>query len=134
LKDKRINGFGWWLALFSATLVNTAAPAWAQSGDKAEINIINNRSEAVVMRFDYAFRDFTWNLIEHAIAPRDEITYRFPSNIPGCEYIRDWHITDGLLTISTTNGPICEKRVSLCDKITTVMNVGLSECRWTPIE
>ncbi len=88
----------------------------AQSQDKAAINIINSRNEAVVMRFEYAFREYTWKLIEHTIDPQDDITYLYPSNIPGCERLREWRITDGLLTISNAKGPLCQKRISLCDK------------------
>jgi hypothetical protein len=115
-------------ALFAYALWSSAAQA---QDVKAEINILNNRDEPVVMRFDYAFRDYTWNLIEHSIDARDEITYRYPSNIPGCERLREWRITDGLLTISNAMGPLCKKRVSLCDKRLTVMAVGNTACDWT---
>ena len=69
-------------------IILMAAALWASTAaaqeEKAEINIVNNRSEAVSMRFDYAFRQYTWNLIEAGIDASDEVTYRFPSNIPGC--------------------------------------------------
>ena len=92
---------------------------------------MNNRSEAIVMRFDYAFRDYTWNLMEHTIDAGDDIIYRFPANIPGCERLREWRITDGLLTISNAKGAICKKRVSLCDKHATTMAVGYADCKWS---
>lgn len=80
------------------------------------------------MKFEHAFRDYTWKLIEHTIATQDEITYRYPSNIPGCEKLREWRITDGILTISKARGPLCQKRVSLCDKHVTTMDVGTALC------
>jgi hypothetical protein len=122
---------GRWVTFFALILIGAAAPATAQSDGKAEINIINNRDEAVVMRFEYAFRDYTWKLMEHTVAAQDEILYRFPSNIPGCERLRDWRITDGILTISNTKGTICQKRISLCDKVSTTMDVRQDVCNWT---
>ena len=115
----------------AATLTVLAGGALAQDQQKAEINILNNRSEAVVMVFEYAFRSYTWKLIEHTIDADDEITYRYPSNIPGCESLRDWHITDGLLTISNAQGTLCQERVSLCDKHLAIMEVNRDACRWS---
>ena len=83
------------------------------------------------MRFKYAFRDYTWKLIEANVTAGDDIIYRFPSNIPGCERLRDWRITDGILTLSNAKGALCRKRVSLCDKNVTTMNVGTTQCNWT---
>jgi hypothetical protein len=105
--------------------------AAAQSGEKVEIVINNNRDENIVMRFEYAFRDYTWKLMEHTIAAGDDITYRFPANIPGCERLREWRITDGILSISNAKGLVCEKRISLCDRVQMSMNVNKSECYWT---
>ncbi len=113
-----------------AAALLAAGTAGAQE-EKAEINIINNRSEAVAMRFDYAFRQYTWNLIRANIDANDEVTYRFPSNIPGCERLREWRITDGLLVISNARGMICQKRISLCDKIGATMEVGTQFCDWS---
>ncbi len=117
--------------LCMAMLTLAASPAFAQSEEKVEINIVNDRSEPIVMLFEYAFRDYTWKLMEHTIDAQDEITYRFPANIPGCERLRDWHITDGLLTISNAKGALCKKRISLCDKYMTRMDVGNATCDWS---
>jgi hypothetical protein len=108
-----------------------AGPAAAQDQEKAEIIITNDSNTPVVMSFDYAFRDYTWNLITHEIPARDEITYRFPSNIPGCQYLREWRITDGLLKISSGGSVMCEQRISLCDKRASTMAVrGNNRCNW----
>jgi len=116
----------------AATLILMPGALQAQE-DKAEVNILNNRDEAVVMRFDYSFRDYHWNLIQHTIDARDEITYRYPSNIPGCEKLREWRITDGTFTISNARGPLCQKRISLCDKHLTTMTVTVTpeQCLWS---
>jgi hypothetical protein len=109
------------------------APALAQSTpvqEKAEITVTNNRDEPVLMTFDYAFRQYTWNLVKHEISAQDEILYRFPSNIPGCEYMREWQITDGVLRISNGSGLLCEKRISLCDKRVSSMAIEAKACRW----
>ena len=110
-------------------MVCAAAPALA--AEKVEINVLNNRQEGIVMRFEYAFRQYTWKLIEHPIDAGHDITYRFPANIPGCERLREWRITDGLLTISNARGPVCQKRISLCDKFAMTMAVGNADCRWS---
>lgn len=112
-------------------LAAMAAVSPARAADKVEINVSNDRDEAIVMRFEYAFRDYTWKLMEHKIDAGDGVLYRFPANIPGCERLRDWHITDGILTISNANGPLCTKRVSLCDKYETTMAVGKANCKWS---
>ena len=107
------------------------APALAQDANqRAEIAVMNNRDEPVTMTFDYAFRQYSWNLLKHEIGPSDDILYRFPSNIPGCEYLREWQITDGLLRISNSKGVLCEKRISLCDKRASTMAVGRTACQW----
>lgn len=118
------------LAAAAVCLGLCAGAALAQE-EKAQIDIVNERAEGVTMRFDYAFRQYTWNLIVARIDAGDEITYRFPSNIPGCERLREWRITDGLLSISNARGMICQKRISLCDKIAAVMIVGGSVCNWS---
>ena len=117
-------------AALAAAMVCATTPAFAQQQEKVEINISNNRNEAVTMRFDYAFRDYTWQLIEHTIDAEDELTYRFPANIPGCDRLRAWRITDGVLTISNARGPLCQKRISLCDRFKMQMDVGTASCNW----
>jgi hypothetical protein len=112
-----------------AVLLAIATPAYAD--EKVEINVMNNRREDIVMRFEYAFRDYKWKLMEHTIEAGDDVTYRFPANIPGCERLREWRITDGLLSISNARGMVCQKRISLCDKFAMTMAVGDATCRWS---
>ena len=108
-----------------------AGAAHAQTTDKAEITIENSRTEAVTMRFAYAFRNYHWTLMTHDIAGGEDILYRFPANIPGCEKLREWHITDGVVSISDAKGLFCEMRMSLCDKRATKMIVHPDKCLWT---
>ncbi len=115
----------------AALIVFAAQPAAAQTTDKAEITVTNNRRDDITMRFDYAFRNYHWNLMSHPVEGGGEILYRFPSNIPGCEKLREWHITDGVLSIVDAKGLFCEKRISLCDKRATTMNVQADKCLWT---
>jgi hypothetical protein len=116
--------------MFTAFL---SAPALSQSTplqDKAEIFVANNRNEPVTMTFHYAFRQYTWSIMQHQIESQDDVLYRFPSNIPGCQYLRDWQITDGILRIANAGGLLCEKRISLCDKRASAMTVGATSCGW----
>ena len=107
--------------------INAAA---AQSADKVEIAIMNNRREPVTMQFKYAFRQYTWTMMTHVIDEGDDILYRFPANIPGCEKLREWQITDGVLSIMNSRGLVCEKRISLCDRIHMSMDVRQDACNW----
>ena len=119
-------------AIMTVLLAALAAdPAAAQGQEKAEIIITNDSRGPVVMTFDYAFRDYTWNLITHEIPASDEVTFRFPCNIPGCQYLREWRITDGLLKISSSGNVMCEQRISLCDKRESTMAVRRNnQCSW----
>jgi hypothetical protein len=121
---------GWGVLAAMALIAGWMDTAAAQSAEKVEIIVSNNRAEEVTMKFEYAFRDYTWKLIEQAVKANGEITYRFPANIPGCERLRNWHITDGILSISNAKGLICEKRISLCDRVQMSMEVGRSSCYW----
>jgi hypothetical protein len=44
--------------------------------------------------------------------------------------LREWRITDGVLTISNARGPLCQKRISLCDRHQMTMDVGDATCQW----
>ena len=66
----------------------------------------------------------------HVIDEGDDILYRFPANIPGCEKLRAWRITDGVLSILNDKGLVCEKRISLCDRIHMSMDVRQTACNW----
>ena len=107
--------------------INAAA---AQAADKVEVAIMNNRREPVTVQFKYAFRQYTWTMMTHVIDEGDDILYRFPANIPGCEKLREWQITDGVLSIMNSRGLVCEKRISLCDRIHMSMDVRQDACNW----
>lgn len=109
------------------------AVAHAEDERKAQITVSNGRREPIVMRFDYAFRDRTWRLMERAVPVEEDITYRYPSHIPGCEKLHEWGIADGILTVSNTAGPLCQKRISLCDANTVFMDVERDRCVWREI-
>jgi hypothetical protein len=108
-----------------------ANAAAAQSAEKVEIAVMNNRKEPVTMQFKYAFREYTWTMMKHVIDEGDDILYRFPANIPGCEKLREWRITDGVLSILNDKGLVCEKRISLCDRVHMTMEVRQDVCNWS---
>ena len=105
-------------------------PLAASAQEKAEIQVAKDRAETIKMRFSYAFRAYTFTLMEREMESGNDITYRFPVNIPGCDKMRDWGIVDGVLSISTTEGTLCEERVSLCDKVVSIMKVDATQCAW----
>lgn len=118
--------------LILAMLTAASSSVRAQdASNRVEINVLNNRPEAVTMKFEYAFRQYKWKMMEHVIDGGDDVPYRFPANIPGCERLREWHITDGVLSINNDKGLICEQRISLCDRVQMTMDVRPSACYWT---
>ena len=122
------------LAVIAALCVLVlAVPAQAQETRKASITVSNGRAEALTMRFDYAFRDRTWRLMERPIPVDEQLTYRYPSHIPGCEKLHEWGIADGVLTVSNGEGPLCQKRISLCDANIVTMDVEETKCLWREI-
>lgn len=122
-----VRSFLWMACALAAGWAGTAS---AQSAEKVEIAIMNNRHEPVTMQFKYAFREYTWTMMTHVIDEGDDILYRFPANIPGCEKLREWRITDGVLSILNTKGLVCEKRISLCDRVHMTMDVQETVCNW----
>jgi hypothetical protein len=117
-------------ALPAALALLFAAQAAQAATEKSEIVVNNDRNEPVTMRFEYAFRNYTWKLVEEPMDAGGSLTYRFPVNIPGCDKLRDWHITDGVLSIHNAKGLVCTKRVSLCDRLTSTMDVQGGACYW----
>lgn len=93
------------------------------------ITIENRRSEAVTMRFAYALKHYRWDLASRPVAAGQELVYPFPPTLPGCEKLRDWHVTDGVVSISDSQGMFCELRLSLCDAGDRVA-VHEDRCYW----
>ena len=116
-------------AVSMLTIMSCADAMAAQ--EKSEIVVNNDRPEPVTMRFEYAFRNLTWKLAEEPMEPGGSLIYRFPVNIPGCDKLREWHITDGVLSITNARGLVCTKRISLCDRLKSTMEVQGPACYWT---
>jgi hypothetical protein len=111
----------------------SVATAHAADERKAQITVSNGRTEPLVMRFEYAFGERTWKLMERPIPVDEDLTYRYPSHIPGCEKLHEWGIADGVVTVSNTEGPLCRKRISLCDANVVHMDVLATTCTWREI-
>jgi hypothetical protein len=103
-------------------------PSVAQDEEKAVMLIQNYRNEVVKMDFSYVFRDYSWKLVEHAIDIDGDLTYKFPTSLPGCEYLVDWDIDNARLSISNANGVICTKDVSICERRTITVEVRSRVC------
>ena len=89
---------------------------FAQDEVKAAMAVQNYRNEVITMNFSYVFGDYSWALMERDIPIDGDLTYKFPTGLPGCSYLIDWEIDDALLTISSSQGVICQQQVSLCEK------------------
>ena len=95
------------LSIIILSLLASAA-AHAKEERKAEIIVSNGRTEPLVMRFEYAFRAHTWKLMERPIPVGEDLTYRYPSHIPGCEKLHEWGIADGVIVESGPPAQIFE--------------------------
>lgn len=109
-----------------------ALPAFSQEEgqeEKAEILVRNYRSETITMDFSYVFRDYSWQMMEQDIGIDGDITYKFPTGLPGCEYLMDWGIDTGRLTITNARGVICTHNVSICERRSMTVDVRAQTCR-----
>lgn len=88
----------------------------------------NYRTEQITMNFSYYFGDYAWSLMERDIPVDSDITYKFPTGLPGCEYLIDWGIDKARLTITNGRGEICRQEVSLCEKREIGIEVRNSVC------
>ncbi|MEQ8510701.1 MAG: hypothetical protein RIB43_16990 [Rhodospirillaceae bacterium] len=102
--------------------------AYAQSEDKAVMLVQNYRNEIVTMDFSYVFGDYSWQLMERDIGIDSDLTYKFPINLPGCDYLVDWDIDNARLTISNAKGAICTEDVSICERRTITVEVRNQVC------
>lgn len=105
------------------------AQAQAEGEEKAEMLVRNYRNETITMDFSYVFRDYSWALMEREIGVDGDLIYKFPTNLPGCEYLIDWGIDTARLTISNARQVICSRDVSICEKRTITVDVREQVCR-----
>lgn len=56
------------------------------------------------------------------------MTYRFPSGLPGCEYLNQWGIDRAKLTLSNASGTICQAEFSICKKRVETVFVRPAGC------
>ncbi|MCB2106632.1 MAG: hypothetical protein KDE14_02975 [Rhodobacteraceae bacterium] len=116
------------LAGLSAFHHDAVAQTEDESGLKAEVIVSNYRPAPITMRVDYMFQSYGWNLVDQTIKTDSDLTYRFPSNLPGCEYLKDWGIDRGKLTISDAGGEICAAEFSLCTRRVETVFVRPNGC------
>lgn len=116
------------IASFIALLIGLCVPAIAQDKEKAVMIIQNFRPEVITMDFSYVYRDYSWKLVERDVNVDSDLTYKFPTGLPGCEYLIDWDIDNARLTISNSRGVICTKDVSICERRTVTVEVRNRVC------
>lgn len=85
----------------------------AQDEEKAVMVVQNYRNETIKMNFSYVFGDYAWSLVEREIPIDSDLTYKFPTNLPGCEYLIDWDLDNARLVVSNQRGEICRQDVSI---------------------
>lgn len=119
--------------IFTFCAANAISPAavlaQAEPEEKAEMLVRNYRGEPIKMEFAYVFREYSWALMEREIGIDGDLIYKFPTNLPGCEYLIDWGIDSARLTISNSRQVICSRDVSICEKRTIRVDVRQQVCR-----
>lgn len=125
--------YSFWFPLFLLVVLSTGSTGYAQAQaegeEKAEMLVRNFRGEPITMDFSYVFRDYSWALMEREIGVDGDLIYKFPTNLPGCEYLIDWGIDTARLTISNSRQVICSRDVSICEKRTITVDVREQVCR-----
>lgn len=115
---------------FAAIVTVFLGPAlvYAQENDKAVMVVQNYRNQPITMNFSYYFGDYAWTLMERDIPVDGDLTYKFPTGLPGCEYLMDWEIDDARLVISIPQGEVCRQEVSLCERERLTVQVRGNVC------
>lgn len=106
----------------------TASVAYAQEEEKAVMIVQNYRNETITMNFAYVLNEYTWTLMERDIPVDGNITYKFPTGLPGCEYLTEWDIDNARLTVSNSRGEICRQEISICERREIGIEVRRSVC------
>lgn len=123
----RIQNF---IVLTIALAFTTLPPiiANAQDEEKAVMLVRNYRNETITMDFSYVISDYSWQFMERDIGLDGDLTYKFPTGFPGCDYLIDWDIDNARLTISNSKGVICTKDISICERRTVTIEVRSKVC------
>lgn len=123
----RIQNF---IVLAIALAFTTLPPiiANAQDEEKAVMLVRNYRNETITMDFSYVISDYSWQFMERDIGLDGDLTYKFPTGLPGCDYLMDWGIDNARLTISNSKGVICTKDISICECKTVTIEVRSKVC------
>ena len=117
------------LAAVAAALLLFSTAAQAQE-EKAEISVTSFRNDAVVVKYEYVFKEYEWAIMSYELAGQDEVTYRRPANLPGCNLLKDWGIDQGRFSVSTGNESICTGPLSICDTTNYTIEVHPGGCKW----
>lgn len=119
--------------VIALTVLVCGAAAMSADREPTGITVQNKRGEAVTMKFAFALKNYQWDLASRPVAAGQDVVYPFPP-LPACQTLRDWHVADGVVSISDSQGLFCELRLSLCDAGDRV-TVQDDRCYWiTPEE
>ncbi len=118
------------MLLLAAPSVQAEDKAPDTTETKTEINVRNLRDAPILMRFAYVFHDHRFTLMEHEIPTGDDISYRFPVGLPGCERLKSWGLDIGTVTLLSKGDVVCEQSVSLCDRHLLWGDARADRCTW----
>ncbi len=102
------------LAFLISALSAMPAAAQDEQSEKTEIYVDNRRTEAVTMQFAVGLKSMSWKVMEQPVGPGEDLTYRFPVNLPACESLEKLGIK-GVVTIVAPSGIVCQQDVRLCN-------------------
>ncbi|NKB44792.1 MAG: hypothetical protein GKS03_11000 [Alphaproteobacteria bacterium] len=115
-------------AIISSAIGFAPATTSAQDEEKAVMLVQNYRNETITVDFSYVLSDYAWQLMEREIGIDGDLTYKFPTNLPGCNYLVDWDLDNARLTVTNDRGVICTKDVSICERKTITIEVRNKVC------
>ena len=99
-----------------------------EAGGKGELIVSKFMPGPITMRVDYVWRGLSWNLVDTPVSQGSDLTYRFPSDLPGCGALAAWGFDRAKLTLSNVSGEICTAEFSICTKRLETLSVQVDGC------
>lgn len=99
-----------------------------EAGGKGELIVSNFIPGPIIMRVDYVWHGLSWNLVDTPVSQGSDLTYRFPSDLPGCSALAALGLDRAKLTLSNVSGEICTAELSICTKRLETLFVRVDGC------
>jgi hypothetical protein len=115
------------ILLVALALANAAT---AQTEQKAQVIATNLRNDAVVLKYEYTLREYSWSIMTHELGGNDEVTYRRPANLPGCKQLMEWGLDKGRFVVYARGNELCDEPMSICETTSYTLTIRNVSCQW----